>query len=137
MALIHYLEFHEEIVVLLLFYKDAATDPSWLIMGQPFTIKCLAVFSLKSLVLVFIRIYLFPSYLELIMSLESQNLPDWKSHEWVYCPNPNAPSFFILLLHWPPCFKPKMAAVWSKWQAKPWQPLSENQMENPFCLRIR
>ena len=125
-------------LVLIRMFRQTLPDSLWSCLSQ--LSKLLVVFPfLWNHWLAFIRIHLPYSYLAIPMLLKSQNLPDWKSPEWVYCPNLNAPSFFILLLHWSHCCSPKWQLYGASGKGekkKMQQTVSENQMENAFSFRM-
>lgn len=77
-------------LVLIRTFRQTLPDSLWSCLSQ--LSKLLVVFLfLWNHWLAFIRIHLPYSYLAIPVLLKSQNLPDWKSPEWAYCPNLNAP----------------------------------------------
>lgn len=123
-------------LVLIRMFRQTLPDSLWSCLSQ--LSKLLVVFPfLWNHWLAFIRIHLPYSYLAIPMLLKSQNLPDWKSPEWVYCPNLNAPSFFILLLHWSHCCSPKWQLYGASGKGEKKNAANSLWKSNEKCFQFR
>lgn len=94
-------------MILLISDKDALTDPSWFSVDSAFrswvsALQCFSFFEITDL-----GLYQNPFAFFLFSSYYVAQVSGWRSHEWVDCPDPNAPRFFLLLPHWPHCCSPK------------------------------
>lgn len=138
MALVQDLEFYKEIVILLILIRmlwQTLPDSPCSSHSQLSAFQYFPFFETTGIGLYQnpFALFLFSNYYVAKVSESSRVKEPWMS----LLSKSKGTQFLYSTSTLASLLQPKMAAVWGKWQEKMWQPLSENQMENTLCFRMR